>query len=56
MKSPAPVLVSLTVLFFLFQPYSRLILGIAHKASTSRRNLALFIGGLFVVPVFLLLL
>jgi solute carrier family 34 (sodium-dependent phosphate cotransporter) len=49
-------IVSLTVLFLFFQPYSRLILGIAHKASSSRQNLALFISGLFVIPVFLLLL
>ena len=49
-------LVSLTVLFLFFQPYSKLILGIAHKASSSRQNLAVFIGGLFVIPVFFLLL
>jgi len=49
-------LVSLTVLFLFFQPYSKLILGIAHKASSSRQNLAVFIGGLFVIPVFFLVL
>ena len=52
----AGALVSLTVLFLFFQPYSRLILGIAHRASSSRQHLAAFIGCLFVVPVFLLLL
>jgi hypothetical protein len=52
----AGFVVSLTVLLLLFQPYSRLILGIAHKASSSRQNLAVFIGCLFVIPVFLLLL
>jgi solute carrier family 34 (sodium-dependent phosphate cotransporter) len=52
----AGALVSLTVLFLFFQPYSKLILGIAHKASSSRQNLALFIGGLFVIPVFFLVL
>ena len=49
-------LVSLTVLFLFFQPYSKLILAIAHKASSSRQNLAVFIGGLFVIPVFFLVL
>ncbi len=33
--------VSLIVLFFLYEPYTPLILGLAHRVSSSRRNLAI---------------
>jgi hypothetical protein len=46
--------VSLTVLFFLYRPYTSLILGLAHRASSSRRNLALLLSILFAAPVLLL--
>src|SRR3990170_1564877 len=48
-------LVSLTVLLFLYEPYTRLILAAAHAASSSRRNLVLLVGGLFALPVLYLL-
>jgi len=48
-------LVSLTVLLFLYEPYTRLILAAAHAASSSRRNLVLLVGGLFALPVLFLL-
>ena len=46
--------VSLVVLIFLYGPYTRLILGLAHKVSSSRRNLAIFLAGLVLVPLGLL--
>ena len=46
--------VSLTVLIFLFEPYTRLILSLAHRASSSRRTLALLLAVLFAAPVLLL--
>jgi hypothetical protein len=48
--------VSLSVMFIFYEPYTRLILGVAHRVSSSRRNLAGFIGCLVVIPVFFLLL
>jgi hypothetical protein len=47
--------VSLLVLLLFYEPYTRLILGIAHRVSSSRRHLAAFICVLFVMPVLLLL-
>lgn len=47
--------ISLLVLFVFYQPYTRFILAVAHAASTSRRNLSMFIGVLFVIPLLLLL-
>jgi Na+/phosphate symporter len=46
--------VSLTVLFVLYKPYTALILGTAHRVSSSRRNLAIFLGCLFAAPLLLL--
>jgi len=48
-------LISLTVLLLFYRPYSRLILGLAHAATRSRRGFALFLGAIFVVPLALLL-
>jgi hypothetical protein len=47
-------IISMTVLLVLYGPYTRLILGIAHRVSSSRRNLMAFIGVLFVMPLILL--
>jgi hypothetical protein len=47
-------LVSLAVLLLLYGPYTRFVLGIAHAVSSSRRNLALFTGVLFLLPALLL--
>ena len=52
----AGAVVSLTVLFFLYRPYTALILGLAHKASSSRRNLAVLLSVLFATPLLLLAL
>jgi Na+/phosphate symporter len=46
--------ISLCVLVFLYGPYTRLILGLAHTASQSRRNLIILLAGLFAVPLLLL--
>jgi hypothetical protein len=46
--------ISLTVLLLLYEPYTRLILGIAHGVSSSRSHLAVFIGALLVMPLVLL--
>jgi sodium-dependent phosphate cotransporter len=43
--------VSLVVLVFLYEPYTRLILGTAHRVSSSRRSLAVFLGALIVAPL-----
>lgn len=47
--------VSLAVLVLMYEPYKRLILGIARAATHNRRNFALFLGALFLVPAALLL-
>jgi hypothetical protein len=47
--------VCLSVLFFFYRPYTRLILGAAHAASSSRRHLMLLMGALFGMPVLLVL-
>jgi Na+/phosphate symporter len=44
-------LVSLVVLLFFYQPYTRLILGSAHRVSSSRRNLVLFMAALVLAPL-----
>jgi sodium-dependent phosphate cotransporter len=46
--------VSLAVLLLLYSPYTRLILGVAHRVSSSKQHLAAFVGALFVVPLLLL--
>jgi hypothetical protein len=48
--------VSLLVLLFLYRPYSRIILQIAHKVTQQRRQFALFLGTIFVVPLVLFFL
>jgi sodium-dependent phosphate cotransporter len=48
-------LVSLSVLFLFYGPYTRLILSVAHRVSSSRRSLAIFMGALFFTPLVLLL-
>jgi hypothetical protein len=47
--------VSLLVLLFLYRPYSRLIHATAHRVTHSRREFALFLGAIFVVPLVLFL-
>jgi sodium-dependent phosphate cotransporter len=47
--------VSLTVLIFLYRPYSRGILWVAHRVSQDRRALAGFLGAIFFVPLVLFL-
>ncbi len=47
--------ISLIVLVFLYEPYTRAILWAAHRASSSRRSLAVFLACLFAMPVALLL-
>jgi hypothetical protein len=46
--------VSLTVLLLLYGPYTRFVLSVAHRVSSSRRHLATFVGVLFLVPLALL--
>ena len=48
--------VSLTVLVFLYAPYRAFILRLAHLATRDRRGFAVFLGAIFVVPIFLLLI
>ena len=48
--------VSLVVLLLLYGPYTRLVLGVAHRVSSSRRHLATFVAALFVMPLLLLVL
>ena len=45
--------VSLVVLLFLYGPYSRIILRLAHGITHQRRQMALFLGAIFVVPLIL---
>jgi len=45
--------VSLVVLLFLYGPYSRIILRVAHGITHQRRQMALFLGAIFVVPLIL---
>lgn len=48
--------VSLTVLVFFYKPYTAAILWAAHRASSSKRNLALLMGLFVGMPALLLLL
>jgi solute carrier family 34 (sodium-dependent phosphate cotransporter) len=43
--------VSLFVLIFAYGPYTRLILAVAHRVSSTRRNLAIFLGCLILAPL-----
>ncbi len=47
-------LVSLAVLLFLYRPYSRIILAVAHRVMQRRREFAIFLGAIFLVPLVLL--
>ncbi len=46
--------VSLFVLIFAYGPYSRAILGLAHRITSSRRGFVIFLSVIFVVPIILL--
>jgi Na+/phosphate symporter len=46
---------SLVVLVFFYRPYTSLILWVAHRASSSRRNLSVLLAAFFAMPVLLLL-
>jgi len=46
--------ISLFVLVFLYEPYKAAILRLAHLATRDRRGFAVFLCGIFVVPVVLL--
>jgi hypothetical protein len=45
--------VSLAVLLFLYRPYSRIILAVAHRVMQRRREFAIFLGAIFLVPLVL---
>ena len=47
--------VSAVVLLALYRPYQRLILGLAHRITASRRGFATFLAAIFLVPGALLL-
>jgi Na+/phosphate symporter len=46
--------ISLFVLFFVYTPYSNAILSLAHRATSTRRGFAVFLGAFLVMPVALL--
>jgi Na+/phosphate symporter len=46
--------ISLFVLFFAYWPYSNAILALAHRATSSRRGFAAFLGAILVLPALLL--
>jgi solute carrier family 34 (sodium-dependent phosphate cotransporter) len=48
--------ISLTVLLLFYKPYTALILGVAHRVSSSKQSLVLFLACMFVMPVFFLLI
>ncbi len=48
--------ISLIVLVFLYRPYRSFILRMAHFATRDKRGFAIFLGAIFVVPIFLLLI
>ena len=48
--------ISLSVLLLFYKPYTALILGVAHRVSSSRQSLLAFLGFMFVMPVFFLLI
>ncbi len=47
--------VSLLVLAVAYRPYSRLVLGMAHRITQERRAMALFLGAILLVPLLLFL-
>lgn len=49
-------MVSLVVLLFFYRPYSRVVLAAAHRVTHSQRGFALFLAGIFLVPLVLFLL
>jgi uncharacterized membrane protein YjfL (UPF0719 family) len=46
--------VSAIVLLVLYDPYQRLVLGLAHRLTANRRNFGLFLGAILLVPAVLL--
>jgi solute carrier family 34 (sodium-dependent phosphate cotransporter) len=48
--------VSMVVLIFFYNPYSSLLLAVAHRISSSRRNMAVFLACLFAAPIALLVI
>ena len=46
--------ISLVVLIFLYEPYSRAILALAHKATANRRAFVVFLGAILLMPLVLL--
>lgn len=48
--------ISLIVLLFLYGPYQRAILGLAHRATANRQAFAVFLAAILVMPVALLVL
>jgi Na+/phosphate symporter len=48
--------ISLVVLLLLYEPYQRMILGIARRTTASRQGFAIFLAAILVMPVVLLLL
>jgi sodium-dependent phosphate cotransporter len=48
--------VSIVVLIISYRRYERLMLDFVARVTTSRRNLALFMGSIFVVPIILMLI
>lgn len=49
-------LVSLLVLTLLYRPYTSFVLGVAHRVSSSRRHLVVFMAAMVFMPVLLLML
>ena len=50
------MLISLLILIFVYGRYSRLSLKFVGWATASNRNLAIFMGAILVIPIFLLIL
>lgn len=48
--------VSLVMLLFLYRPYSRVIVGAAHRVTQRRRDFALFLGAIVFLPLILFFL
>jgi len=46
--------VSVAVLLLVYQPFQRAVLGLAHRATSSRRGFAVFLAAIFLVPAVLL--
>jgi len=48
--------ISLLVLLLAYKPYSRLLLATAHRVMLGKREFALFLGAIFLIPVILFLI